>query len=75
MLTLCQSGRADYAQPLTLPHLKCFAITPLTLILRYTGKKLGEVQIICRTLCGSEFLLVVFNAFFVGQMSKIGNNQ
>jgi hypothetical protein len=29
MLTLSQSGGADYAQPLALPHLKCFVITPL----------------------------------------------
>ena len=29
MLTLSQSWGADYAQPLTLPHLKFFVITPL----------------------------------------------
>ena len=28
-LTLSQSGGADYAQPLDLPHLKFFVITPL----------------------------------------------
>ena len=29
MLTLSQSGGANYAQPLALPHLKFFVITPL----------------------------------------------
>ena len=33
-LTLSQlGGGADYAQPLALPHLKCFVITPLIIIL------------------------------------------
>ena len=29
MLTLSQSGEAEYAQPLALPHLKLFVITPM----------------------------------------------
>ena len=35
MSTLSQSGRADYAQPLALPHLKYFVITPLVYLYFY----------------------------------------
>ena len=37
MLTLSQSGGADYAHPLALPHLKFFMITPLHTFVIYAG--------------------------------------
>ena len=35
MLNISQSGGADYAHPLALPHLNFFLITPVSLTFRY----------------------------------------